>query len=282
MLFRRGQFRNVYKRLPDCPTMELERTVRETVDRWYERLGAPLAGESCAAIVQPMCYGMGIMVVENGLGKSDEPNDRFRNEYLSSPFDQAVKQFRRDYLVLRLMQHDFSAVDTAEAIELGKDPRAGASMMARALAEYGMSVREMKATPQKHINGTIYKARGSIDQDSTREQAAADIRTFSGFTGHSRLRAFLRDQAVPLARELTDVIVVLAPHHLNRLYSLPYDRNFSEFKQWYLQEQLIRCRGDYQMMSKVSGKTVNAITKLMKSHSVEVEEIQRSMTTAQP
>src|SRR3989344_3239333 len=262
--------------------MELERTVRDTVDRWYERLGAPLAGESCAAIVQPMCYGMGIMVVENGLGKSDEPNDRFRNGYLTLSFDDAVKEFRKDYLILRLMQHDFSAVDTAAAIELGKDPRAGASMMARALAEYDLTVREIKATPERYIDGTMYKARGSIDRDSTREQAAADIRTFSGFTGHSRLRAFLRDQAVPLARDLTDVIVVLAPQHLNKFYSLPYDRNFSEFKRWYLQEQLIRCKGDYQLMSKASGKTVNAIMKLMKSHGAEAEAIAQPIAAQSP
>jgi len=261
--------------------MELERTVRETVDRWYERLGAPLAGESCAAIVRPMCYGAGVMVVENGLGRSSKPNERFRNEYLSSLFEEAVKQFRRDYLILRLMQHDFSAVDTAAAIELGKDPRTGASMMARALAEYDLTVRDIKATPERHINGTMYKARGNIDKDSTQAQAAMDIRTFAGFTGHSALRAFLRHQAVPLARELTDVVVALAPQQLNRIYSLPYDRNFSAFKQWYLEEQLKRCRGDYQLMSRVSGKTVNAITKLMRSHGVEAEAIQLSIAAQQ-
>ncbi len=251
--------------------MSLEQEVRKEIDSWdvtLLRLGD--AEVRYSDLVKPLLYGIGIGVTEK---IAMEIAPLANKKFLDLPYQEATLQFKKTYLLQNLEKHDYSVTETAPALYPSCAPEIARQTLSHTIGEvFGLPARELRE---------LQKVRTpSFDKETSQEyilQARTEIQRYAQlFPANTLLRRLLDDKAELMAERFVRVVVEsVQKDYPWELFDLPYGEAQTQFRSWYLTEQIKR-HGSGAAAAKHTGQTPEAFRQATHYLGIKVAEVLRS------
>lgn len=225
----------------------LESRVRQEVDSCRMAMSNPVIGKSMSQdyversknIYYGICLGV-TRKIANRLGSTISITPK--KDYLELPVDEAITEFRRDYLVWNLHQNEYNITKTAKTIGLARES------FYRSLNEQGLDLSELRKTGNDYVAG-LFRPEFNIDEQGILRETKEEVKEYakSLFSGYLVFRKWILRHSDGIADRLLDMSKKAKLEETSyradgvmKYYQMKYSEAVEGFKLDYITKQIHR------------------------------------------